>query len=231
MMLYYKIERLKYGRREGVRLKEKYMKIAKGIFLFCFGLLLPVSVFAACEDNLDSEACGLVDGCSWYACSDSCHATGTSLEDANCPAVCGDFLCTHDETADSCAVDCLCTSHTTLIACRDSGAGCAWFYCSDSCLPEGTSLEDAGCPAVCGDNLCTHDENFSSCPEDCEEATLESYPETGIFDNINKTFLLGIIFILIGGFMAKVVTAFDVVLQNREIKIRKKRRSKIEKGF
>ena len=93
-------------------------------------------------DNTDT-ICGNADD---VAC---CPAGCTSANDTDCPAVCGDTFCTHDETAESCEDDCpavcgddLCTHDETARTCYDDCGTCGDDECAFGYEDSGTCSDD-----------------------------------------------------------------------------------------
>ena len=100
------------------------------------------------------EFCGAeATECLEPLCDDGvCHRV---VEDpvscpADCSDLCGDGLCTGEETLAACAADC---------------AG----ICGNEACEEGEDFGScpADCEPVCGDGLCSLDEDPESCPQDC----------------------------------------------------------------
>lgn len=91
---------------------------------------------------------------------------------ADCPAVCGDLACTHQERAASCSQDCpsmcgdqVCTTGETPASCP---ADCPSVCGDTSCTAGETAVSCPGdCPAGCGDGACTHTESYATCSQDC----------------------------------------------------------------
>jgi hypothetical protein len=80
---------------------------------------------SACSAHTSIAACDATGGaCAWYACANSCHPTGTDINQV-CPA--------------------WCSEHTTLPSCNATGGACAWYACANACRPFGTPLEQV-CP-------------------------------------------------------------------------------------
>ncbi|MFH1047397.1 MAG: hypothetical protein V1738_03785 [Patescibacteria group bacterium] len=88
---------------------------------------------------------------------DGCCPTGcTASIDADCPAVCGDEICSRDESCSSCTADC-----------GNCGSVCGDDNCAadESCS---SCAADCGtCPPICGDGLCSTGEDCYLCEQDC----------------------------------------------------------------
>ncbi|MFH1630865.1 MAG: right-handed parallel beta-helix repeat-containing protein, partial [Candidatus Aenigmatarchaeota archaeon] len=94
---------------------------------------------------------------SGLTCVDFDSFMGGGLECANClintsscseTPICGDDLCTGDETTITCPDDCSCGDDV----------------CDDSETPISCSID---CPDVCGDGICSGLETTITCPDDC----------------------------------------------------------------
>jgi hypothetical protein len=205
------------------------------------------SVIGKCSSDANDNHKVTATGCDKTSSTTSTCGDNTCDSDENantcpkdCSATCGDGYCTHDENANTCPGDCeatcgdgYCTHDEDASTCpEDCNAECGDGICTADSENANSCPDDCG--ATCGDGYCTHDETEESCPDDCGEDVITEYPDTGLFDNVSNSIKLGLGFISLGFITTqanKVVTAYDVVLQNREIKIRKKRRNKIEKDF
>jgi hypothetical protein len=121
----------------------------------------------------------------------------------DCDPQCGDGYCTHDETVLTCPEDCeancgdgYCTHDETNETCpEDCSADCGDDYCDPETETAANCPDD--CDADCGDGFCTHDETPETCPEDCGPAAT-SIPETGIFDEVHTSVLVGFALLLLG---------------------------------
>mmetsp|Transcript_11015 Transcript_11015/g.23763 ORF Transcript_11015/g.23763 Transcript_11015/m.23763 type:complete len:852 (+) Transcript_11015:286-2841(+) len=116
----------------------------------------------SCVNGLDDDCNGRSDwtdpACYNYVgfCGDDyCDPKKETVTNCprDCPPVCGDGFCTHNETAANCPQDC--------------PAICGDGYC-DRNRRENILTCPADCPALCGDGICTAGaENARTCPTDC----------------------------------------------------------------
>ncbi len=122
---------------------------------------------------------------------------------SDCKAKCGDGYCTHDETVLTCPKDCkakcgdgYCTHDETSVTCpEDCSAECGDGYCDPK--TETAANCPADCASNCGDGACTHDETSATCPEDCGPG-VAVVPETGIFDDVQDSVLVGFVLLFLG---------------------------------
>jgi LPXTG-motif cell wall-anchored protein len=70
-----------------------------------------------------------VSGCSWYNCNESCHKTGTEINQ----------VCSAERT------EALCIGKTTSESCDDKNIACSWYTCNNSCHADGKPLDQV-CP-------------------------------------------------------------------------------------
>jgi hypothetical protein len=180
--------------------------------------------------------------------------TGDIAVTATFSLSCGNGTCEADENNENCPVDCdpecgdgYCNPETENAQnCKeDCDADCGDGYCTHDETNE-TCPED--CSADCGDGYCDPaTENSSNCPADCGPATTTSVPETGVFDEVETSVLvgLGLLFLgftwrilgrgiyisisILGKFPRKVSIHLKDIQQERRLKKDIKRKQKFEK--
>ena len=160
---------------------------------------------ATCATTIGQAECGIDSDCVEGGVTGVCEANlHCSFADSNCPSgrryssvsgglsdqcvavvLCGDALCTGDESCDSCDSDCgscddplfcgdeICaeTSESCASCERDCGE-CGETTCGDEvCNGEETCADcafDCGaCGATCGDGSCNGEETCANCGIDC----------------------------------------------------------------
>lgn len=126
----------------------------------------PSTCNAACANNAIT-ACAHADGC----CPTGCNASN----DNDCPASCGDSVCSGSENTANCWQDCgthcgdsACNGSESTVNCPDDcGTLCGDSACNGSETCQNCAQDCGTCPAVCGDGQCNGSETYFSCPSDC----------------------------------------------------------------
>ncbi len=92
--------------------------------------------------------------CCNYEWDSTCIGEVNEFGCGFCPAICGDYDCTGDETCETCPDDC-----GECVVCGDGT--CSWQEDCEECP------EDCGACPFCGDGTCDWDESCTSCEGDC----------------------------------------------------------------
>ncbi len=122
-----------------------------------------------CVPNCAGKQCG-DDGCGGKC--GTCQG-GQTCEDWKCKVICGDGLCAlgDGESSCSCPQDCgqcngccegaICRAGTGSTYCGIGGAQC------QDCSINDLSCAEQACSPLCGDGMCSSEENCAMCPADC----------------------------------------------------------------
>lgn len=100
------------------------------------GVRIKKTIKSSCQvADYDQDHCNMLRGCTYYECSNQCFADGTPTSIA-----CQQSSVTLEE-----AVAQICKGYDGDVKnCDKASVDCAYFFCTNQCWPEGTSLE-TGC--------------------------------------------------------------------------------------
>jgi hypothetical protein len=137
---------------------------SKAALLGSFFIASPAwAVTPECENDEDCEAgfdCVVIGTSSPGTGGTSGGGSGGS---GGAVAICGDSVCSFDESVDACPADCVELRSCEPAECEDSSECAEGYFCAAG-TPAGTGGSG---PLFCGDGICSTDETVESCAEDC----------------------------------------------------------------
>jgi hypothetical protein len=137
---------------------------SKAALLGSFFITSPAwAVTPECENDEDCEAgfdCVVIGTSSPGTGGTSGGGSGGS---GGAVAICGDSVCSFDESVDACPADCVELRSCEPAECEDSSECAEGYFCAAG-TPAGTGGSG---PLFCGDGICSTDETVENCAEDC----------------------------------------------------------------